>query len=144
MSENTKSALTLKTLTAQEAALRAVKAELKKATANAKWEADTKARNPQFVLGSVRKATPADEAVLGHCHGEVCSIECESCREVRTVNKQDAFQARFCKACKKDADKGRAKAKRADKRLAGRSVEDLQAEIAEAEAALAALATKAA
>ena len=144
MSENTKSVLTLKTLSEKEAALRAVKAELKKAEANAKWEADTKARNPQFVLGSVRKATAADEAELGHCHGEVCSIECATCGEVRVVNKQDAFQARYCKACKKGADKDRAKSKRADKRLAGRSVEDLQAEIAEAEAALAALATKAA
>jgi NAD-dependent SIR2 family protein deacetylase len=144
MSENTKTALTLKTVSEKEAMLKKVKAELKAAQDNAKWEADTKAVNPQFVLGSVRKATPADEAELGHCHGVVCSIVCLTCGETRTVNKQDAKQCQFCKACKKGADKDRAKAKRADKRLAGKSVEDLQAEIAEAEAALAALATKAA
>jgi len=144
MSENTNTAVTLKTVSEKEALLKKVKADLKAAQNNAAWESATKARNPQFVVGSVRKATPADEAVLGHCHGEVCSIECAACGQVRTVNKQDAFQARYCKACKKGADRDRAKSKRADKRLTGKSVDDLQREIAEAEAALKTLTEKAA
>ena len=141
---NTVSSVSVETLKAQEAALRAVKAELKAAQKRSEWEQATKAANPQFVMGSVRKPTSEDEAELGHTHGLVCSIECETCGTVRTVNLQDAKQCRFCKECKKGADKAKASSRRMDKRLAGKSVSDLQAEIAEAQAALEALKSAAA
>jgi hypothetical protein len=128
---------------AEEKRLKALKAQVKEATENAAWEEKTLAKNPNYVPGSLRKATDADRAILSHCHGEVCEIRCESCGEVRVVNKQDAKQCRFCTDCKKTATKNAAKVKRAEKRLSGKSVEALQAEIAEAQKALEALQSKA-
>jgi NAD-dependent SIR2 family protein deacetylase len=93
------------------------------------WEAKTKKRNPQYVLGSLRKATPQDEAQLGHCHGQVVTIECASCGKERIVNKQDAFQCKYCMDCKVEARKAVAKAKRAEKRLEGKSVKEVEAQI---------------
>lgn len=144
MNSNTTNTITVETLTAQERVLAKAKAALKAAQEQAKWEAATKARNPAFVLGSVRAPTPADIEVLGHTHGKVCDITCSECGKTRTINLQDAFQCKFCVGCKKVASRDASKAKRATKRLAGRSVEDLQREIEEANAALAALTATAA
>jgi len=138
MNQNTNTA-TLETLKAEETRLAQVKAALKEAQSLAKWEAETRAINPQYVFGSVRKPTAEDEAALGHSHGRVCSIRCLSCGEERTVNLQDAKQVVYCKFCKKDADKAKSKTKRASKRLAGKSVADIQAEIEAAQKQLEAL-----
>lgn len=93
------------------------------------WEAKTVARNLQFVAGSVRKPTAADEAELGHVHGLVCSIKCKVCSKLRTINKQDAFQVRFCKEHKAEARKQAAKAKRQETKLDNKSTEEIQVEI---------------
>jgi NAD-dependent SIR2 family protein deacetylase len=76
---------------------------------------------------------------LGHCHGRVCEIVCLSCGEKRVVNLQDARQVRFCKECKKVADREKSKVARTTKKLSGKSVETLEAQIAEAQKALEAL-----
>ena len=146
MSTNTaiKSAVEIESLRTEERRLREVKSQLKAAQERAIWEAKTKARNPQYQEGSVRKPTPEDIEELGHTHGLVCSIVCSSCGSTRTVNLQDAFQARFCKECKKAAGASAAKDRRASKKLAGASVQDLMAQIAAAEAALQALKIKSA
>ncbi len=126
---NSNTTVTLETLKAEETRLAQVKAALKEAQDLAKWEAETRAINPNYVLGSVRKPTAEDEAELGHSHGRVCSIRCLKCNDLRTVNLQDAKQVVYCKFCKKVADKEKSKTKRASKRLAGKSVADIQAEI---------------
>lgn len=127
------------TLVRTQKELAAKQAELKAALKLKDWEEKTSARNPAYVVGSVRRATEADLAELGHCHGFVCTVKCQCCGQERTVNKQDAFQARFCKSCKKEASKDAAKERRLEKKLSGLSVSDLQAQIAEAEAQLAKL-----
>ena len=121
---------TLSTLEAKEQELREAKRRLQAAKERREWEAKTKARNPRYVVGSVRKASAEDEAQLSHCHGEVATILCEICGKERVVNKQDAFQVRFCKEHKAEARKAISKAKRAEKRLEGKSVEDIEAQIA--------------
>ncbi len=103
----------------------------------AEWEAKTLERNPAYVVGSLRKATAAEAAALGHCHGWVCDIRCLNCGEIRTVNKQDAFQSRFCVACRKTASKEVAKEKRLTKKMAGVTKEDIEKQIAELNALLA-------
>lgn len=123
-------------LKAKEKELREKKKALKEAQERQAWETKTKQRNPQFVVGSLRRPTSEDEATLGHVHGWVCSIECASCGKVRVINKQDAFQVRFCSECKTEARKAAAKAKRLEKSLEGKSVEDIQAEIDELNALL--------
>ncbi len=55
------------------------------------------------------------------------------------MNKQDAFQVQYCLECRKEARKEAAKAKRAEKRVEGKSVEDIQAEIAQIEEQMAEL-----
>ena len=109
--------------------------ELKKALKEQKdleaWETKTKERNPQLILGSVRKPTTADENELGHVHGMVCSITCQTCGVVRIINKQDAFQVRFCKEHKSEARKAKAKAKRQEAKIAGKSADEIQTEIDE-------------
>lgn len=125
-------------LEARKAALKEqVKAE-KAAAKLAEWEQRTKERNPAFMVGSTRKATEADEAILGHVHGQVCEIKCqhEGCSTVRVINKQDAFQVRFCQEHKKTAGRARAKARRQAKHAAARTPEVIRAEIAELEAQL--------
>ena len=69
----------------------------------------------------------------------VCEIRCASCGKIRVINVQDAFQARFCGDCRKVAMKEKGATRRAEKRLEGKSVDDLRAEIAEAQKALEAL-----
>jgi len=93
------------------------------------WEAKTKARNPQYVMGSLRQGQPGDEEHVKHVHGWVCEIVCAECGETRIINKQDAFQVRFCKVHKDEARKAASKAKRLEKKVAGKSVEEIQAEI---------------
>jgi len=95
----------------------------------AAWEAKTKARNPAYILGSLLPADDRHVAELGHSHGWVCSIVCERCGKVRNINKQDAFQVRFCKDCKVETRKEKAKAQRLQKKVEGKSVEEIQAEI---------------
>jgi len=95
----------------------------------ADWETRTSARNPQFVVGSKRDATPDEATTLRHCHGKVCEIVCESCGETRTVNCQDAFQVKLCCSCKAVADREAGKAKRANKKAEGKSVAELEQEI---------------
>ena len=103
------------------------------------WETKTKARNPQYVMGSVRKATDADCALLGaHCHGEVCEIVCLECSQIRVINKQDAFQSRYCKEhlreAKKVASAGRRAAKVQDPRKIDAQLAKLEAKMAELKA----------
>jgi hypothetical protein len=129
----------LATLAAREEELKALKREAKAREELTGWETKTKARNPAFVFGSVRKATPENSSHLKHTHGEVCDIKCEACGKTRVVNTQDAFQVRFCLGCKGEAKKAVAKARRVESRLAGRSVADIEAEI---KALTAQLATK--
>jgi hypothetical protein len=109
--------------------LKAKKKLVKKMDALKEWEEATKVKNPQYVMGSLRAATEDDLAIVGHTHGFVCLIKCEVCGEERLVNKQDAFQSRTCKACKKKASKAKAKARATAKKLAGLSKEDIQAQI---------------
>jgi hypothetical protein len=96
------------------------------------WEDKTKARNPAYVVGSLRPATEADQEVLTHCHGWVCEIKCQhpGCDQVRVINKQDAFQVQFCKEHKAEARKASAKARRESKKLEDMTPESVQAEIA--------------
>ena len=118
-------------LQAKQAELKAAKRAVKEAAELEAWEAKTIARNPAYVLGSVRSPTDADLAVLGHCHGKVCDIKCQECGELRVVNCQDAFQAKFCKACRKEANKKAGKDKRAAAKLADVTPEAIQAQIDE-------------
>ncbi len=118
--------------------LKALQAELaektkavKEANELADWERKTSERNPAFVPGSVRKATEQDAAILGHVHGLVCEIRCQSCGQTRVVNKQDAFQVRFCSECRKSASREVAKEKRLTKKLANVSAADIEKQIAE-------------
>jgi hypothetical protein len=101
------------------------------------WEEKTTARNPRFVPGSVRRPTEADTAALGHVHGLVCEIACESCGKVRVINKQDAFQVRYCQDCRKVAGKAAGRDKRLVKKLAGTSRQELEQQIAQLNALLA-------
>ena len=124
-------------LKALEEQLKAKQRLVKAAQELAEWETATIARNPEYVAGSVRKATETDAEVVGHSHGLVCEIKCRACGEVRVVNKQDAFQVHFCVACRKEAAKESSKEKRLQKKMASTSKESLQAEIAKLEALLA-------
>ena len=76
------------------------------------WEAKTKERNQQYVVGSLRRGTGEDVETVGHNHGWVCEVTCRECGCKRVVNKQDAFQAVRCKECQKTAKKAKRKAKR--------------------------------
>jgi hypothetical protein len=125
--------------------LKALQAELaektkavKQANELAEWEQKTAERNPAYVVGSVRKATEGDAAILGHVHGLVCEIRCQACGQTRVVNKQDAFQVKFCSECRKSASREVAKEKRLTKKMAGVSAEDIAKQIAELNALLAA------
>ena len=123
----------LKTLQAELAEKRkAVKIQAELAT----WEQKTSARNPAYVVGSVRKPTEVDAATLGHTHGLVCEIRCQSCGETRVINKQDAFQVQFCTECRKSASREVAREKRLTKKLAGVSREDIERQIADLNALL--------
>lgn len=126
-------------LEAQKTALKAEAKVLKTAAKLAEWEKAKKAKNPAFVLGSTRKATEADEAILGHTHGQVCEISCqaEECSTIRVINKQDAFQVRFCQAHKKEAQRTAGKVRREAKKTAARTPAVLKAEIAVAKKELA-------
>jgi hypothetical protein len=83
------------------------------------WEKKTIARNPQLVLGSLRIATVEEAATLSHCHGEIAEIRCAytgtngECGETRIVNKQDAFQVRYCLEHKSESKKAARAAKSA-------------------------------
>jgi len=116
-------------LTAKTTELKAKKKLVKRMDALKEWEEATKLKNPQYVMGSLRAATDADLVIVGHSHGFVCLIKCEVCGEDRLVNKQDAFQSRTCKACKKVALTNKAKARATAKKLAGLSKEDIQRQI---------------
>jgi len=118
----------METLSAKQQAVKALKGQV----ALEAWETKTKARNPQYAMGSVRKATDADKALLGaHCHGEVCEIVCLECSQTRVINKQDAFQSRYCKEHLREAKKA-SKAKVADPRK-------IEAQLAKLEAKMLAL-----
>ena len=125
-------------LEATKAALATKLKDQKAADKLSAWERKTKKRNPAFVLGSTRKATNADATILGHTHGQVCEIRCSSkgCSTARVINKQDAFQVRFCAEHKKAASKAAGKVRRAAKAVAARTPEVIQAEIAALEAQL--------
>ena len=67
------------------------------------WEVKKKEANEQYVVGSLRRATEEDKKNL-HVHGDwVCSIKCAECGTMRTVNRQDAHQVRYCEEHKKEA-----------------------------------------
>jgi hypothetical protein len=131
MSKSTATAKTnnLETLRAKEQELREKTKLVKQAQALREWEQKTKKRNSQYVVGSLRAPKKDEAAELGHCHGQVCSIKCEVCGVVRTINKQDAFQVRFCKEHKNAARKAKAKARRLEKALDGKSAADIEKEI---------------
>jgi len=116
-------------LASKKGELASLKAEAKLA----EWETRTKARNPQYVLGSVRQDTTISAG--GHGHGEVCDIECQVCGTVRTVNKQDAFQVRYClehkNEGKKVASAERRAAKSADPEAVKAKIAALEARLAE-------------
>jgi len=116
-------------LKAKETELKAKKRLLMDVEARNAWEQETARLNPQYVVGSLRQATEADAEVVGHVHGQVCLIRCASCGTERLVNKQDARQVKFCKACKKSAASAHNKERRLAKRLAGTSKEDLEQQI---------------
>ena len=137
MQENTNTAAKLETLNDKVAQLKEAKKAVKEAKARREWEAKTKARNSQYVVGSLRRPTEADEEELVHCHGWVCLVTCETCGVERVVNKQDAFQVRFCKEHRAESRKAAAKTKRAEKALKGKSVEDVEAELEKLQAELA-------
>ena len=136
-SETTVAELKIKTEKALE--LKAVERALKEAQRLATWETEVLAINSQYRPGSVRQATSDDESLLGHTHGQVCEIICQECGDLRIVNLQDARQCRFCRACKKTANKQKTKLAKVTKRLAGRTVADLERDIEAARAALAAM-----
>jgi len=124
-------------LLAKQAQLKALQRQVKAASEMEAWEAKVGARNPAYVKGSVRTATDADAEILGHVHGKVCEIKCQECGQIRVVNLQDAFQVRFCRDCRKSAQKAAAKERRLADKLAGTSKEDLEAQIAQLNALLA-------
>jgi hypothetical protein len=113
-----------------QAELKAKQAAVKAAEKLGLWERSTKSRNPAYVMGSVRKAVEKDSAILGHAHGMVCLIKCTECGKTRLINKQDAFQVKHCKDCRKTARQNAAKAKRESKKLADANPETIAAEIA--------------
>jgi hypothetical protein len=128
----------LETLKAKQRELTELLKLQKVATVNTEWERKTKARNPALILGSLRVATLEDTATLGHVHGLVCEIACSfgGCEEIRVINKQDAFQVRYCTEHKKEAQKEKMKERRASLKLAGVNPEQLAAEIAKLQAML--------
>jgi hypothetical protein len=130
------SQIEVETLRAKEKELKTAQKALREAQKQSAWETSVVAANPRFVVGSVRRATAEEVTELGHCHGRVCEIVCESCGEKRVVNLQDARQCRFCKACKEVADRAKSKERATSKRLSGKSVGDLEAQIAAAQAQL--------
>jgi Zn-finger protein len=113
-----------------QAELRAKKATVKAAKDLASWEAKISARNPAYVMGSVRKATDNDAEILGHAHGMVCLIKCMECGKTRLINKQDAFQVKHCKNCRKIARQNAAKKRRQAKALADTNPEMIREEMA--------------
>jgi hypothetical protein len=124
-------------VTEQLASLEAIKSALMEKVKQAKslqehsaWETATKRRNPQLVLGSLRPATDQDAMVLGHAHGWVCEIQCGTCGVKRLINKQDAFQVKFCVAHKAEARKIKAKAAREAIKAAGMTPDKLAEQIA--------------
>jgi len=123
-------------VTDQLARLEAVKTELQAKVRQAKvlrelgeWERGIKARNPQYVIGSLRPATDQDVMVLGHAHGWVCEIQCTTCGVKRVINKQDAFQVKYCAAHKAEARKAKAKASREAVKAAGMTPDKLAEQI---------------
>jgi len=134
----------LKAKIAKAAELKTVERALKAAQRLAEWETETRAINPNYVVGSVRKATSDDESLLGHTHGQVCEIRCLKCREIRVVNLQDAKQVVFCKSCKKTADRAKTKLAKITKRLGDKTSSDLDQEIANVKAQLEAMTGRAA
>jgi len=123
-------------LKARQAELKTLQRAVKDRAATEAWETKVLVRNPNYQVGSVRAATDLDREQLGHCHGKVCTIKCQVCGSERTVNVQDAFQVKFCGECRKQAGREAAKEKRAAKKLAGISREDIERQIAELNKAL--------
>ena len=89
-------------------------------------------------MGSLRPSTDKDLKVLSHVHGWVCLIACQlkSCKVKRLINKQDAFQVRFCVEHKNEANKARTKARRQQKILVDMTPEKVNAEIERLQATL--------
>ena len=85
--------------------------------------------NPQLVLGSLRTATEAEAATFSHCHGQVAEIRCAKadCSATRLINKQDAFQSRYCKA---HLTEGRKAARKEVKEIKQTTPEAIKASIA--------------
>lgn len=127
-----------------EAAVKAIKSQGK----DRAWELEAKAKNPQYVVGSLRLATPADLEVFAtrgaKCHGVVCLVSCAKCGGTHLVNKQDAKQVKFCTTCSKLANREASKAKRKAKReAAANDPARIQAEIERLQKQMSTLAPKA-
>jgi len=118
----------------QERKLKAAKRALRAAEKIRGLELATKAANPQYQVGSRRRATAEEFAVLKKT--VVCVVECVECGDERVVGVQDARQTTLCQACKAKADKINESLKRANRRLAGKSKEQLEQEIAATQAQL--------
>jgi hypothetical protein len=69
-------------------------------------------KNPQILPDSLRPANPGESVNGKPAKGWLCQIRCATCGKPRTVNTQDAFQARFCQEHVKDAAKDAAKSRR--------------------------------
>ena len=128
-------------LEAKRKELQALVKASKDVAKNTEWEKKNKARNPAYVMGSLRRPTDEDRVVLDHCHGWVCKIECQhdGCETRRVINKQDAFQVRFCSEHRDEARKAASKARRDKVKLAGLTPAKVEAEIARLQAQMAAI-----
>jgi translation initiation factor 2 beta subunit (eIF-2beta)/eIF-5 len=124
-------------LLAKQAQLKGLQRQVKAAAEMEAWEAKISARNPRYIKGSVRTPTAQDTETLGHVHGKVCEIRCEECGQVRVINCQDAFQVRYCRDCRKLAQRAAGKEHRLTAKLAGTSKEELERQIEQLNALLA-------
>ena len=122
--------LDLQAIKVEEQKLKAVKQAIRKAEKVKGLELATKAQNPGYVVGSRRPATAEEFVVLKKT--VVCTIVCQECGASRVVGVQDARQTVLCQACKAKADKINESIKRANRRLAGKTKEQLEQEIADA------------
>ena len=94
---------------------------------------DTK--NPQIRPDTLRQADPGELINDKPAKGWVVRIECEVCGGIRLVNTQDAFQARVCLRAECRSKSGKGRVAQRVKELSSLTVEELQARLAELQAA---------
>jgi hypothetical protein len=128
----------LDTLKEEETGLKAQKRVLMEEIRVKVMEQSKKEANPQYVVGSYRRATEEDIATIGgkRKSGFVGNIICKTCGKERTVYMSDAHQTCLCVTCKKVVNKAREREKNAKKRLESTSKEVLESQIANLQAQL--------